>query len=73
MAVRKLSSLLFSAKPGASQSDRSALCFHFIASIRRERNRYAFVCEGQPLMTFESHGLPDRCPACGALNPLTGE
>jgi hypothetical protein len=32
-----------------------------------------FVCEQAPLMTFQSHGLPSRCPVCAAQNPLSGE
>jgi hypothetical protein len=32
-----------------------------------------FACEQAPLMTFQSHGLPSRCPVCGIQNPLRGE
>jgi hypothetical protein len=32
-----------------------------------------FVCEQAPLMTFQNHGLPARCPICGTTNPLSGE
>ena len=32
-----------------------------------------FTCEQAPLMTFQSHGLPSRCPVCGIQNPLRGE
>jgi hypothetical protein len=66
MAVRKLSPLLFFAKAGASQPDRSTRYFHFIASVRQEGDQYVLVCESQPLMTSRSHGLPARCPICGA-------
>jgi len=73
MAIRKLPPSLFPAKARGSQSDRPTTYLHFIAAEKQIENQYAFVCESQPLMTFRSHGLPDRCPACGALNPLTGE
>jgi ssDNA-binding Zn-finger/Zn-ribbon topoisomerase 1 len=29
-----------------------------------------FACEQAPLMTFQSHGLPSRCPVCNSQNPL---
>jgi hypothetical protein len=32
-----------------------------------------FACEQAPLMTFQSHGLPSRCPVCNRQNPLRGE
>jgi len=72
MALRKLPPLLFSAKTQVPQPGCFSRYFHFIASIKRKRNRYRylFVCDSQPLMTFGSHGLPDRCPACGAPNPI---
>ncbi len=75
MAVRKLPPLLFSAKTRVPQPGCFTHYFHFIASIKRKRNRYRylFVCDSQPLMTFGSHGLPDYCPACGVPNPLQGE
>jgi hypothetical protein len=75
MAVRKLSLPLFRLKARTSQPGCSTDYFHFIASIKRERNRYRclFVCDSQPLMTFGSHGLLDRCPARGVLNPVQGE
>jgi hypothetical protein len=66
MADQKLSPSLFSAKTRASESDPSTHYFHLIAAVRLDRNQYAFVCESQPLMTFRSHGLPGRCPACAA-------
>ena len=66
MALRKLPSSLFSAKARASQLGCSPSYLHFIASVRQERNQYALVCESQPLATFRSHGVPTRCPACGA-------
>lgn len=66
MAPRKLPPSLFLAKAQAPQSGCSTPYLHFIASVRQERNQYALVCERQPLATFRSHGLPDRCPACGA-------
>ena len=73
MANRKLSPPLFSAKTRALESDLSTYYLHFFAPVQHDKSQYAFVCESQPLMTFRSHGLPGRCPACGALNPLTGE
>ena len=63
MAARKLLLTLFSAKPSGVWSIPRA---HFIASRVSEQHRYALVCQSQPLMTFRSHGLPARCPACGA-------
>jgi hypothetical protein len=44
MAVRKLSLPLFSAKTLVSQPGCSTRYFHFIASVRQERNRYVLVC-----------------------------
>lgn len=66
MAVRKLSLPLFSAKTRVSQPGCSTSYPHFVAISRQPRNQYALVCEGQPLATFRSHGLPARCPGCGA-------
>jgi len=70
MADQKLSPSLFCAKAGIAQPNGSTRYLHFVASIRLDRNRYSFVCERQPLMTFGSHGLPRRCPVCGTPNPL---
>lgn len=36
------------------------------------RGMVTFVCE-YSVMTFQSHGLPARCPICGIRNPLSGE
>lgn len=36
------------------------------------RGMVTFVCE-HSVMTFQSHGLPTRCPVCGIRNPLSGE
>jgi hypothetical protein len=63
MAVRKLLLTLFSAKPSGLRSIPRA---HFIASPASEQHGYDLVCQSQPLMTFRSHGLPARCPVCGA-------
>jgi hypothetical protein len=63
MAARNLLLTLFSAKPSGRWSIPRA---HFIASPASEQQGYALVCQSQPLMTFRSHGLPARCPACGA-------
>jgi hypothetical protein len=73
MANRKLSPPLFSAKTQASESGLSTYYLHFIAAVRQHRNQFVFVCESTPLISFGCCGLPLRCPACGALNPLTGE
>ena len=62
MAVRKLLLTLFSAKPSGLRSIPRA---HFIASRVSEQQRFALVCQSQPLMTFRSYGLPARCPVCG--------
>ena len=37
-----------------------------------ERGMVFFACEQAPLMTFQSHGLPSRCPVCSSQNPLRG-
>jgi len=66
LAVRKLSLPLFSAKTLVSQPGCPARYFHFIASVSQKTDQYALVCESQPLMTSRSHGLPARCPICGA-------
>jgi hypothetical protein len=66
MAVRKLSLPLFSAKTLVSQPGGSTHYLHFIATISQKTDQYAIVCESQPLMTSRSHGLPARCPICGA-------
>jgi hypothetical protein len=66
MAVRKLPLPLFAAKTRVSQPGCSTHYFHFIASVSQKTDQYALVCESQPLMTSQSHGLPARCPAYGA-------
>jgi hypothetical protein len=66
LAVRKLPLSLFLAKAGASQPGCSTHYFHFVATVSHKTDQYALVCERQPLMTFRSHGLPARCPACSA-------
>ncbi len=66
MAVRKLSLPLFSAKTLVSQPGCSTHYFHFISADSQKTDECALVCESQPLMTFRSHGLPARCPICGA-------
>jgi hypothetical protein len=38
-----------------------------------ERGMVFFACEQAPLMTFQSHGAPSRCPVCSSQNPLGGE
>ena len=66
MAVRKLPPSLFTAKARDMRLEGSGQFFHFIAAVSERRNQYALVCESQPLMTSRSHGLPARCPICGA-------
>jgi len=44
---------------------------HLIAG-NNERGTAFFACEQAPLMTFQSHGLPSRCPVCSSRNPLRG-
>jgi hypothetical protein len=73
MAIRKLSPSLFSPKAGIAQTDASTQYLHFVASIRQDRNQYAFVCESQPLLTLNSHGLPKRCPLCSQYDPIGTE
>jgi len=70
MAIRKLPLSLFSAKAGFGRSEDSTQYLHFVASIRQDRNQYAFVCESQPLLTLNSHGLPKRCPFCRQYDPI---
>ena len=66
MAVRKLPPSLFLAKARGPESGCSKSYLHFIAPCASEQHQYALVCESEPLMTSRSHGLPARCPACGA-------
>ena len=66
MAVRKLPPSLFLARARAPQSGCSKSYLDFVAAVRQRTHPYALVCESQPLATFRSHGLPARCPACGA-------
>lgn len=66
MAVRKLPLSFFSAKARVPQSGCSNPYLHFIALRASELQRYALMCESQPLTTFRSHGVPVRCPDCGA-------
>jgi hypothetical protein len=73
MATRKLSPSLFSAKAGIAESEGSTQYLHFRTCIRRDRNRYAFVCESQPLLTLMTHGLPKRCPLCRQDAPIGRE
>ena len=66
MALRKLPPLLFSAKTRVPLPGCFTHYFHFIAALSQKADQFALVCESQPLMTSRSHGLPARCPACGA-------
>ena len=70
MATRKVSLSLFSAKAGITNSDASTQYLHFVASVRKDRNQFAFACESQPLLTVTSYGLPKRCPLCRQQNPI---
>jgi len=45
---------------------------HLIADINCKGMLF-FACEQAPLLTFQSYGLPSRCPVCGVLNPFRGE
>lgn len=40
---------------------------------KSESGMVFFACEQAPLMTFQNHGLPSRCPVCSTQNPLRGE
>jgi len=71
MAIRKLSLSLFSAKAGIAQTEGSTQYLHFLASVKENRDAYAFVCESQPLLTVNSHGLPERCPLCRQDDPIS--
>lgn len=73
MANRKLSPSLFSPNSRSSQSGCSKSYLHFLSNVSETRTQYAFVCESQPLLSFGCHGVPARCPVCGAPNPLGGE
>lgn len=66
MANRKLSPPLFSEKATFLLANASTQYLHFISGAHR-KDQFSLVCESQPLMTFGGHGLPARCPACGAL------
>jgi hypothetical protein len=44
---------------------------HLIVS-NFERGMVFFACEQAPLWTFQTHGLPSRCPVCGVQDPLRG-
>jgi hypothetical protein len=62
MAVRKLSLSLFSPKSrGSKQGAPRTTSISSPPSVTRRP-----VCECQPLMISRSHGLPARCPICGA-------
>ncbi len=73
MAVRKLPPSLFRAKAGIAQTEGSTHHLHFVASVRQDRNQYAFVCEAQPLLTVTSHGRPKPCPFCRQDDPIGSE
>jgi hypothetical protein len=73
MAVRKLSLPLFAAKTRVSRTGESPQYLHFPASIRQDRNQYAFVCEAQPLLTLTNYGLPKRCSFCTQDDPIGTE
>jgi hypothetical protein len=45
---------------------------HLLVS-KNDRGMIFFACELAPLSTFQSHGLPARCPICSSSNPLQGE
>jgi hypothetical protein len=66
MATRNLPPSLFSAKAAIALTKASTQYLHFVAVVRQRRNQFVFVCESTPLMSFGCHGLPGRCPACGA-------
>jgi hypothetical protein len=73
MAIRKLPPSLFSVKAGITQTEGSTQYLHFIAGVQQCGNRYAFVCESQPLLTVNSHALPKRCPFCRQDDPIGSE
>jgi hypothetical protein len=70
MATRKLPLSLFSAKAGITRTHTCAQYLHFVASVRQDRNQFAFVCESQPVLTIKNYGLPKRCPLCRQTNPI---
>jgi hypothetical protein len=49
----------------------SAQTLHLITGCTT-KGMVTFVCEYSD-MTFQSDGLPARCPICGIRNPLSGE
>jgi hypothetical protein len=73
MANRKLPLSLYSAKAGIARAQGSTQYLHFLASVRPDRNQYAFVCESQPLLTLTNFGRPKRCPLCRQENPIGSE
>jgi len=70
VAVRKLPSSLFVAKPSGLRSIPRA---HFIASPASAQQRYALVCASQPLMTFREPRSPRPLPRLRCPNSLEGE
>ena len=51
---------------------RTGRLLHYLTGSER-RGMLSFYCEGQPLATIRSFGLPTRCPICQQVNPLRGE
>jgi hypothetical protein len=50
----------------------STQTLHLITSSTA-RGMVTIGCEQAPLLTFQNHGFPARCPVCGTPNPLKGE
>ena len=51
----------------------SSTTLHLLVGNSEKRGTVFFACEQAPLMTFQSYGLPSRCPVCGNHKPLGGD
>jgi hypothetical protein len=51
---------------------RTGRLLHYVTGSE-QRGMLSFCCEGQPLATIRSFGIPTRCPICQQVNPLPGE
>ncbi len=51
---------------------RSTGALHLVSGVSAI-GMVVFACDQSPLLTFQNHGLPIRCPICGTQDPLKGE
>jgi hypothetical protein len=59
-------------RPAVLVKNAPSTTLHLFVS-NNERGTVFFACEQAPLTTFQSYGLPSRCPICRTQNPLSGE